>query len=808
MAWTTLAYAALYGGAVVLAGELQTKSKILPWVDPATPADRQTYVSSRGDRWELVMSDEFNTPDRSFRPGDDHMWTSIDKPDGVNAALEIYSHNMTTTVCDSDDLCYFQIKIMEDPTTLRLWNDYQSPPGYKTVTFYYRAGMVQSWNKFCFQGGMLEVSAKLPGAVTPESGNPDVTAGPTSRTTDIAYYPTWPGIWFMGNLGRAIFSASTNRMWPFSYDRCEPDVFDPKNQRISACEANPGHGLNPNQGRGAPEIDLLEGGGTDISSSIQVGPGMAADFRVMPATQDASPYCVYSFGCTTKGANSPDVPGDYYKQKRGHKSWYQGLRYAANNFCRPDAKFVQKYAEVKASVTAGVKENTCTNQNCPGSKDANADLGLIDGVGPNYWGVNTNGTCYPIMNGYNGAILCSPGNTNKLCGNDGLTMSDKVTPFAYQMDAISSNWHVHVGAYLDFLVYQLEWVTGSNGYVRWMLAGNPIFEIPATAIENVPQDAKKSNPRKLMLEEPMYIIFNVALSESWGAKPPNAGKACRGDGKDPKTVKICDSFPMYLKIDYIRLYQDRSANSNMTVTCDPETHPTRQWIQDHIEEYRDDDNPIKEVHGKGFCKSNDDCTIGNSTFAKVRTGSCVKGRCECASTAWAGPRCTVTFASSTNSSGTDSALLSMFDGSFGPPWSAALGLSALSVIFTVLAVYHSIKVGRENENQFKKKAVTQPKSAMSVSSAADVNWNPSKSGNNGGGGANPAQPPQHQGGPPGGMYPPQPAYGGPQGGMYPAHPAYLQGGGGPPGAPVYPARAHHPHQGGNDGQHNYATNFV
>src|SRR5512145_2534873 len=72
---------------------------------------------------------------------------------------------------------------------------------------------------------------------------------------------TWPGIWMMGNLGRAIFSASTNRMWPFSYDKCEPDVFNPDNQRISACDDNPGYGLNPNQGRGAPEIDLLEGGG-------------------------------------------------------------------------------------------------------------------------------------------------------------------------------------------------------------------------------------------------------------------------------------------------------------------------------------------------------------------------------------------------------------------------------------------------------------------------------------------------------------------------------------------------------------------
>ncbi|KAE9053419.1 hypothetical protein PF005_g33338, partial [Phytophthora fragariae] len=57
-----------------------TKSGIKIWVDPATPEDRLTYISSRGRQWDLVMSDEFNMPNRSFRPGDDHIWTSLEKP--------------------------------------------------------------------------------------------------------------------------------------------------------------------------------------------------------------------------------------------------------------------------------------------------------------------------------------------------------------------------------------------------------------------------------------------------------------------------------------------------------------------------------------------------------------------------------------------------------------------------------------------------------------------------------------------------------------------------------------------------------
>ncbi|KAI9985947.1 hypothetical protein PInf_024738 [Phytophthora infestans] len=86
-----------------------------------------------------------------------------------------------------------------------------------------------------------------------------------------------------------------------------------------------------------------------------------------------------------------------------------------------------------------------------------------------------------------------------------------MSTFNYQMDAIATNWPIHFGAYTGFYDYQAEWVTGENGY---------------------------------------------ALSSSWGTMPPNPSQACRGDGKDPATNAICDAFPMYMKIDYIRLYQD------------------------------------------------------------------------------------------------------------------------------------------------------------------------------------------------------------------------------------------------------------
>ncbi|GMF36047.1 unnamed protein product [Phytophthora fragariaefolia] len=189
---TTAALTVVWGKTSSTKSSYPTKSGVKSWVDPDTPDDRQAFVNSRGRTWDLVMSDEFNVANRSFRPGDDHMWTSLDKPDGVNGALEIYSHNMTSTKCD-DDTCYFYIEVSDEPQTIKVYNMYNYPPGYEDAHFFYRAAMVQSWNKFCYQGGMLEVRAQLPGAVSDKSGNPDLALGKSGKVDSKAYYPTWPG---------------------------------------------------------------------------------------------------------------------------------------------------------------------------------------------------------------------------------------------------------------------------------------------------------------------------------------------------------------------------------------------------------------------------------------------------------------------------------------------------------------------------------------------------------------------------------------------------------------------------------------
>lgn len=64
--------------------------------------------------------------------------------------------------------------------------------GFLEVTFsrkdthglQYQGGMISTWNKFCFTGGLLEVSVTLPGANN--------------------VMGLWPAVWSMGNLGRQL----------------------------------------------------------------------------------------------------------------------------------------------------------------------------------------------------------------------------------------------------------------------------------------------------------------------------------------------------------------------------------------------------------------------------------------------------------------------------------------------------------------------------------------------------------------------------------------------------------------------------
>lgn len=65
-----------------------------------------------------------------------------------------------------------------------------------------------------------------------------------------------PIVWLLGNLARATYVGSSNWMWPFSYDVCDPKRIH--EQDINACRKIEHYGMKKGVGRGAPEIDILE----------------------------------------------------------------------------------------------------------------------------------------------------------------------------------------------------------------------------------------------------------------------------------------------------------------------------------------------------------------------------------------------------------------------------------------------------------------------------------------------------------------------------------------------------------------------
>jgi hypothetical protein len=145
-------------------------------IDIATPQTAYTKSSyaNPNQQWDLVFSDEFNTDGRTFYPGDDPYWEAVDLHYWQTNDVEWYNPRQATTKGG-----YLHLTMeTADPTT--------------NHNLSYVSGMIQSWNKFCFTGGLIEVSVQLPGS----SNQPGL----------------WPAVWTMGNLGRAGFGASLDGM--------------------------------------------------------------------------------------------------------------------------------------------------------------------------------------------------------------------------------------------------------------------------------------------------------------------------------------------------------------------------------------------------------------------------------------------------------------------------------------------------------------------------------------------------------------------------------------------------------------------
>lgn len=267
------------------------------WIDPDTPEKfrtmtvpndaRNLYTGGSSSTFELIFSDEFNVSKRQFIAGFDKRWTAIDIRDKSNMGQHHFLPQAVQT--DKGNLIITSTK---------------PKGGYRGAK--YVSGSLQTWNKFCYTGGFVEVRAILPG----KWGVPG----------------TWPAIWIMGNIGRAAFLGSQDGTWPWSFDYCAPWVEkgEKKHQKINACgnltdKNDPDsyadrYGLGAFKGRGATEIDVMEAQirardqPAMISTSLQISPSLYPNMRPASETLPAPGqwYQGLLFGNYTR------INSDYY----------------------------------------------------------------------------------------------------------------------------------------------------------------------------------------------------------------------------------------------------------------------------------------------------------------------------------------------------------------------------------------------------------------------------------------------------------------------------------------------------------------
>ncbi|KAF7863199.1 hypothetical protein EAF04_007282 [Stromatinia cepivora] len=267
-------------------------------IDPDTPQIARTRKSTfNGETLNLVFSDEFNNNNRTFYPGDDPFWTAPNIWYGATQDMEWYDPVAVTT---SDG-------------TLQLRMD-----AFPNHNLAYQSGMLNSWNQLCFKGGIFEVSISLPGP----SGVPGL----------------WPGVWSMGNLGRPGYKATTEGVWPYTYNSCDYGI-TPNQSSSDGLSKLPGQKLNsctckgqdhptPGTGRGAPEIDVLEGS-VDPNNRIGV---VTQSFQVAPFDIWYRPNYVFLQIPDYNTTNMNSYCGGPFQQAISgttllNNNWYDGSAY-------------------------------------------------------------------------------------------------------------------------------------------------------------------------------------------------------------------------------------------------------------------------------------------------------------------------------------------------------------------------------------------------------------------------------------------------------------------------------------------------
>ncbi|KAF9908177.1 hypothetical protein EC991_010198 [Linnemannia zychae] len=455
-------------------------------------------------------------------------WEAVNlTPSPAMGTLEHYSSDKVTTRNGQ-----LEITLQRDPVSSPGASAQKRDGSGASSVWKYTSGMLQSWNKMCFQGGILEVSVSLPGSPS--------KAG------------LKPRVFVLGNLARYGFPASMDGVWPFSSPatplQCDttmpssPNTTSSLVQRLNGCSS--GADTLGKKSRGAPEMTLLEahyGLQMDLSAleaqkreiqnqqvnqpvvlkrrqyskiKRQTDQGPQGGETVVLQKQSLGGSRATVDSALGRGASGGSVVG-----ASPHQSVVVASVKVASSYSSSTGSNVSSTVAVETSMPQWIQPvDTRFFSSSPSPPSNNKDQGEFVKVGLEYW----------------------PGHMNSSTTND-----------------------PNDDAYIQFSLNnqrQPPLLTSSSNAPSSNINNNEWY-----------RDAKYLSSNTGIPQEPMSIVLSLGLLQDELLLDPEL------------------TFPAIMKIDYIRLYQPRQDVNGKKdrLLCDPEGHPTAAYIREHSRAYSD-----------------------------------------------------------------------------------------------------------------------------------------------------------------------------------------------------------------------------
>ncbi|KAF7337424.1 GH16 domain-containing protein [Mycena sanguinolenta] len=464
-------------------------------IDVATPQDAYTIPSYHdpSKTMKLVFSDEFETDGRSFYPGDDPYWEAVDLHYWQTGDLEWYDPSAVTTKNGALEITLSQI----DDISLN-------------HNLSYRSGMISSWNKFCFTGGILVSSVTLPG------------------TTNVL--GLWPAVWAMGNLGRAGYGASLDGMVCLrSLSSCHSST--PCLSRFPATLLV----FLPNP----PRFPLFPPSSTLTFAHPQPQWPYSydtCDVGTLPnqtLPDNSGPQAAFDTGGNNKDAELSFLPGQRLSACTCAGESHPGPTKSDGSFVGRSAPEIDVF-----EATIGGPSGALIGQVSQSAQWAPFDAS------------------YKAFNSTDNMIIPNPSITaqNAFVGN----------VFQQTTSALSNtNQDCYQLKGQCFSTYGFEYTPGyADAYISWITDDKLVWTMNGNMVG---ADTQTEIGARQVPVEPMYVIMNLGLSESFG------------------TIDFEHlTFPAVMRIDWVRVYQDPD---NVQVGCNPADYPTADYINEYMEAY-------------------------------------------------------------------------------------------------------------------------------------------------------------------------------------------------------------------------------